>query len=61
MQKDGGGGLQGIAEILQDYTTLYCHVYEQMAGGSARETGTAYLKFRTFEDSGGSGQPGRAS
>jgi hypothetical protein len=50
MQKDGGGGWQGIAELLQDYTTLYCHVYEQMAGGALRETGTAYLKFRTFED-----------
>ena len=50
MQKDGGGGWQGIAELLQDYTTLYCHVYEQMAGGSLRETGAAYLKFRTFEN-----------
>ena len=50
MQKDGGGAVRGIAEILQDYTTLYCHVYEQMAGGALRETGTAYLKFRTFED-----------
>src|SRR5664280_317834 len=50
MQKDGGGGVRGIAEILQDYTTLYCHVYQQMAGGALRETGTAYLKFRTFED-----------
>jgi hypothetical protein len=50
MQKDGGGGPQGIAEILQDYTTLYCHVYQQMAGGALRETGTAYLKFRTFEN-----------
>jgi hypothetical protein len=50
MQKDGGGGLQGIAEILQDYTTLYCHVYQQMPGGGLRETGTAYLKFRTFEN-----------
>jgi hypothetical protein len=50
MQKDGGGGLQGIAEILQDYTTLYCHVYQQMPGGALRETGTAYLKFRTFEN-----------
>jgi cholesterol oxidase len=49
MQKDGGGGPRGIAEILQDYTTLYCHVYQQMAGGALRETGTAYLKFRTFE------------
>jgi hypothetical protein len=50
MQKDGGGGLQGIAEILQDYTTLYCHVYEQMGGGALRETGTAYMLFRTFQD-----------
>jgi cholesterol oxidase len=50
MQKDGDGGLQGIAEILQDYTTLYCHVYEQMGGGALRETGTAYMKFRTFQD-----------
>src|ERR1039457_6581120 len=50
MQKDGGGGVQGMAEILQDYTTLYCHVYQQMGGGGLRETGTAYLKFRTFED-----------
>jgi cholesterol oxidase len=49
MQKDGGG-VQGIAEILQDYTTLYCHVYQQMPGGGLRETGTAYLKFRTFEN-----------
>jgi hypothetical protein len=50
MQKDGASGARSIAEILQDYTTLYCHVYEQMAGGALRETGTAYLKFRTFED-----------
>jgi hypothetical protein len=50
MQKDGANGPRSIAEILQDYTTLYCHVYEQMSGGALRETGTAYLKFRTFED-----------
>ncbi len=50
MQRGGGGGWQGIAEILQDYTTLYCHVYEQVVGGGLRETGTAYMKFRTFED-----------
>ena len=43
-------GCGASREILQDYTTLYCHVYEQMAGGALRETGTAYLKFRTFED-----------
>jgi hypothetical protein len=39
-----------IADILQDYTTLYCHVTELLAGGSAKELGTAYLKFRTFEN-----------
>ncbi|PWU00387.1 MAG: hypothetical protein C5B51_25240 [Terriglobia bacterium] len=49
MQKDGGTS-NAIAELLQDYTTLYCHVYEQIADGSRRETGTAYLKFRTFEN-----------
>ena len=46
MQKDSG---PGIAELLQDYTTLYCRVHEQTAAGP-RATGMAYLKFRTFED-----------
>jgi len=56
---DGGGRrfmLDGVkymekdvGDPLQDYTTLYCHVAEQQAGG-ARETGTALLKFKTFED-----------
>ena len=50
MQKDTEGGIQGIAEILEDYTTLYCHVFEQMGGGTVHEIGTAYLKFRTFQD-----------
>ena len=50
MQKDGPGGPAGIREILLDYTTLYCHVTEALADGTSRETGTAYLKFRTFED-----------
>ncbi len=50
MQRDSGGAVAGIAELLQDYTTLYCHVYQQAPGGALRETGTAYLKFRTFED-----------
>ncbi|MEO8596035.1 MAG: GMC family oxidoreductase [Candidatus Solibacter sp.] len=50
MQKDTEGGIPGIAEILQDYTTLYCHVHEQMSDGTHRETGTAYLQFRTFQD-----------
>ena len=38
MQRDGGGGISGIPEILQDYTTLYCHVYEN-AGGALPATG----------------------
>ena len=50
MQKDAPLGPQGIPEILQDYTTLYAHVSEQLADGSTRATGVGYLKFRTFED-----------
>ena len=50
MQRDSSGGLRNIAEILQDYTTLYCHVHELLPGGATRELGIAYLKFRTFED-----------
>ena len=49
MQKDEGGGLRGMREVLEDYTTLYAHVSEQTSNGQ-RELGTAYLKFRTFED-----------
>jgi hypothetical protein len=49
MQKDEGGGLRGMREVLEDYTTLFCHVYEERQQGR-RELGTAYLKFRTFED-----------
>jgi cholesterol oxidase len=49
VQKDQSGG-NAIAQLLQDYTTLYCHVREKLADGTARETGIAYLKFRTFED-----------
>jgi cholesterol oxidase len=48
MQRDTSGGIRNIPEILQDYTTLYCHVYET-TGGAQRETGTALLRFRTFE------------
>jgi cholesterol oxidase len=47
MQKDSGQN--AIADLLQDYTTLYCHVHQIFADGATRETGTAYLKFRTFE------------
>ena len=50
MQRDGPAGPKAIADLLQDYTTLYCHVREQLAGGGTRETGTALLRFRTFEN-----------
>jgi hypothetical protein len=49
MQKDESGGPRAMREVLDDYTTLYCHVYEDAAQGR-RELGTGYLKFRTFED-----------
>lgn len=39
-----------VGDLLQDYTTLYCHVSAQQPDGSAQETGTALLKFKTFED-----------
>ncbi len=43
-------GTQPIADVLQCYTTLYCHVYEHLADGSKQATGVAYLRFRTFEN-----------
>jgi cholesterol oxidase len=43
MQRDAGG----VQEVLEDYTTLFCRVTEM---GSGRELGSAYLKFKTFED-----------
>jgi cholesterol oxidase len=33
-----------VGDLLTDYTTLYCHVSEQ------KETGTALLRFQTFEN-----------
>jgi hypothetical protein len=48
MQKDRSTGPDAVREVLDDYTTLYCHVYE--SGIQLRELGTALLKFRTFED-----------
>ena len=39
-----------VGDLLLDYTTLYCHVYERQSDGSDKETGTALLKFKTFED-----------
>ena len=50
MQKDSGGGLRGMQELLEDYTTLYCHIYETKSGQSDTQVGLGYLKFRTFED-----------
>src|SRR5258707_583619 len=49
MQRDTAGGIRNIAEILRDYTTLYCQVYENQSDGP-HEIGTALLKFRTFEN-----------
>lgn len=49
MHRTGAGGVNAIRELLYNYTTLYCHVFER-AGGALTEIGTALLKFRTFED-----------
>jgi len=50
MQKDLGGGLPGLREILEDYTTLYVHVYERKDGQPDTHIGLGYMKFRTFEN-----------
>ena len=50
MQKDSGGGFRGMREVMEDYTTLYCHIYELKAGQSDTQVGLGYLKFRTIED-----------
>ena len=51
MQKDGtGSGAPAIRDLLLDYTTLFCHVFEIQDDGSGKEVGVAYLKFKTFED-----------
>jgi len=47
MQKDGGGGIAVVKEILHDYTTLYGHVTET---ASRKELGCGLMKFKTFED-----------
>lgn len=49
MQKDDDRPFRAPQEILHDYTTLYAHVYESADDGR-KEIGTAYLKFRTFQD-----------
>jgi cholesterol oxidase len=50
MERSTSGGVRNIGEILQDYTTLYCHVHELLPDGTRRELGIALLRFRTFED-----------
>ena len=45
MQKD-------VGDLLQDYTTLYCHVTEQLADG-ARETGIGVPEVPHVRESGG--------
>jgi hypothetical protein len=50
MQKDGPVGGNAVAELLADYTTLYCHVYRRQDVDTLVEIGIAYLRFKTFED-----------
>lgn len=50
MERHGPTGPAGIRELLDDYTTLYCHVYERGAAGDQKEIGIGHMKFRTFED-----------
>ncbi len=45
MQKNEGGGLRGLREVLEDYTTLYYKVLE-----GDQEIGSGVLRFKTFED-----------
>ncbi len=49
MQKDEHGAVRVMREILEDYTTLYCHLREEMPAGPV-DVATALMKFRTFED-----------
>jgi len=49
MQKTGGAGVRAVRDLLGDYTTLYCRLHE-IRDGERELLGTAYLKFRTFED-----------
>ena len=49
MQKDEGGGIRGMQEVLLDYTTLYAHIFE-LTGEARTELATGFMKFRTFED-----------
>jgi len=49
MRRDGWFQRSGIREVMDDYTTLYCHLRKK-EGEEWREIGCALLKFRTFED-----------
>jgi cholesterol oxidase len=47
MNRDPASGMAGFQDILHDYTTAYCHLYQS---SSEKDLGTAVLKFKTFED-----------
>lgn len=49
LQRTGQGGTHALRELLLDYTTLYCHVYES-TDDQLKEIGVALLKFQTFEN-----------
>ena len=48
MQKDPD--VAAVRDLLNDYTTLYCHLYQFAPDGTQTQIGIGYLKFRTFED-----------
>jgi hypothetical protein len=50
MNKDEGGGIRGLREVLDDYTTLFCRVFRRQGRRQGDQIGAAVLKFRTFED-----------
>ena len=50
MQKEGDRGSNTIDEVLNDYTTLFCRVYEAPPEGERITIGIGYLKFRSFEN-----------
>jgi cholesterol oxidase len=50
MGRAGAGGVQAIQELLRNYTTLYCDIYQLAADGSQTHLGLARLKFATFEN-----------
>jgi choline dehydrogenase-like flavoprotein len=47
MQRDPKANVVGMAEVLHDYTTAYCHLTRTADG---KELGTGLLKFKTFEN-----------